>query len=755
IAWDRELFFDLLIYETFRKLWLEWRYNLNLASICETVEEFQKQAPLSQGERFVLCLLRTAVTSDPPLGMLTEDQQKLTRMIQDKKYFFLAPSEIWSETVNQDLQEMQENERKQWENLLSHCLKPNGSKPSKGWLTQSTTMVKEIGSDRIKEKFRKWIPLVSAGKAAYRVGNYMSKDEGTLCAIDSRNGSFLKGMMWLIQCLEEPTDLIHLIRDLAMTSYRKLPGVGHRGGFVGNAAVYALSTIGTIEAVGQLAMLKLRVKSRATQKEIEKAFNKSAEALGLSREDIEELGVPTYGLEEVGRLEERLGDYTAQIEVDGSDATLAFSDANGKQLKSVPAKVKSDHQEELKELRQALKDIKGMLPAQRDRIDSMFLAQKSWPVQIWRERYLEHPLVGTIARRLLWNVDDTPVLFIDGEPHDVTGKKINHGKTAEITLWHPINYSVEEIVAWRDRLEELQITQPFKQAFREVYPLTAAEENTRTYSNRFAAHIIRQHQFNALCAARRWQNKLRLMVDDNYAPAEKELPDWGLRAEFWIEGIGDNYGVDTSESGAFLRLVTDQVRFYRTGAAKNLGHASGGGYAMNASGAGENEINEPLPLEEIPALVFSEIMRDVDLFVGVASVGNDPTWQDGGPEGRYRDYWYKYAFGTLQESAKTRRVVLERLIPRLKIASRCHLDERFLYVEGTRHTYKIHLGSGNILISTNDSYLCIVPDARTRLNQDSLYLPFEGDSTLSIILSKAFLLAADDKIKDPTILRQL
>jgi hypothetical protein len=34
-------------------------------------------------------------------------------------------------------------------------------------------------------------------------------------------------------------------------------------------------------------------------------------------------------------------------------------------------------------------------------------------------------------------------------------------------------------------------------------------------------------------------------------------------------------------------------------------------------------------------------------------------------------------------------------------------------------------------------------------------LPFEGDNVLSIILSKAFLLAADDKITDPTILRQI
>jgi hypothetical protein len=148
-------------------------------------------------------------------------------------------------------------------------------------------------------------------------------------------------------------------------------------------------------------------------------------------------------------------------------------------------------------------------------------------------------------------------------------------------------------------------------------------------------------------------------------------------------------------------------------------------------------------------------MRDVDLFVGVASVGNDPIWQDGGPEGRYRDYWHSYSFGELSGTAATRKQVLERLVPRLKIAKRCSFSDRFLIVRGDKRTYKIHLGSGNILMEPNDQYLCIVPDSRSRTKQSELFLPFEGDNTLSIILSKAVLLAEDTKIKDLTITRQI
>lgn len=54
--------------------------------------------------------------------------------------------------------------------------------------------------------------------------------------------------------------------------------------------------------------------------------------------------------------------------------------------------------------------------------------------------------------------------------------------------------------------------------------LTDAERRTGTYSNRFAAHVLRQHQFSNLCAARGWKNRLRLMVDDAFPPAARELP---------------------------------------------------------------------------------------------------------------------------------------------------------------------------------------------------------------------------------------
>lgn len=99
--------------------------------------------------------------------------------------------------------------------------------------------------------------------------------------------------------------------------------------------------------------------------------------------------------------------------------------------------------------------------------------------------------------------------------------------------------------------------------------------------------------------------------------------------------------------------------------------------------------------------------------------------------------------------------VLATLLLKLEIGPRCTLDGRFLIVEGSLRSYKIHLGSSNVRMLPDDEYLCIVPDRATSLRQRTPYLPFEGDGMLAVILSKALLLAHDERIRDQSISRQI
>jgi hypothetical protein len=422
----------------------------------------------------------------------------------------------------------------------------------------------------------------------------------------------------------------------------------------------------------------------------------------------------------------------AELVVTGSGTVeLRWFNQNGEQQKSIPAKIKRVHEADVRNLKVAIKEVQATLATGARQIESGPVEQRSWAIDDWLKQYFDHPVLGMICRRVLWEFEqdgEVTVGAFDGRSLvSCRRRSLNLTDVTRISVWHPLGSPVEEVLQWRELLAADEVTQPFKQAYREVYRLTEAERSTNVYSNRFAAHILKQSQFRALAKARGWKTAYLGSWDGGDGGiAEREFPAWELRAELWTNGAGDEY----ANAGGFLYLSTDQVRFCRSGS------------------------RDPLSLSDIPPIVFSEVMRDVDLFVGVASVGNDPTWHDGGPDRRHADYWQRYSFGELSETAITRRAALERIVPRLKIADRCTFSGRFLIVRGTIRIYRIHLGSGNVLMEPNSHYLCVVPAQGTKIGS-SLFLPFEGDDRLSEILSKALLLADDMSITDATILRQI
>ncbi|MBI1375720.1 MAG: DUF4132 domain-containing protein [Phycisphaera sp.] len=762
---DEGVVLDRVLLPALRYLAAHFNFYYMTAITARLIAEVRQRYGPSMPEeiRDVLTLIRGQLTGGGGLGGDRVALSSLDELLGDGLWKLIDPCEVWTHHATEQINTMTDEQRDAWVAILTHCRTAKSAKPAAKWTNAALPLIERIGAATFQSHLLEWFSLVDKARRHRTIGSAWDNTDDTQRMHDT-NADVLRGLIWA--CLQIPSrDICRSITTVALSAYRKARGIGPRAVKVGNACVWALGEMPGLEGVAQLALVNVRVKYKPAQKGIEKALEKTAERLGIGPDEVEEMCVPEYGMTEVGLRREQLGDFTAEVAVTATNkAELRWFKPDGKPQKSMPKAVKDEHGEEVKELKQAAKDIEKMLPAQRDRIDRMFLQPRSWPMPRWRERYLDHPLVGVIARKLIWRftrggqtadaiwrdgrfvtVDDQPVDWLDGAGDDVT-----------VALWHPIEHDPDVITAWRDWLDRHEVRQPIKQAYREVYLLTDAERNTGVYSNRYAAHVIKQHQFNALCAIRGWRNTLRLMVDDSYPPTSRALPEWNLRAEFWVEGAGDEYGRDTNETGTYLYLATDQVRFYRIDAAERYAHASGGQYTTNAEGPGTDNVNEPLPLTDIPPLVFSEVMRDVDLFVGVCSVGNDPTWNDGGPEGRYHDYWQNFSFGELAETAQTRKAVLERIVPRLKIAGRCSFSDRFLVVKGDVRTYKIHLGSGNILMEPNDQYLCIVPNQTVAdRSTESVFLPFEGDRTLAVILSKALLLADDKKIKDKTILSQI
>ena len=660
-----------------------------------------------------------------------------TNGVKDIPDIVFVRGEPWSDWLEANYRDMSSQDVASWNPLLHHAQTATSAKPSQKWLKVAAALMQRVTTESFNHVVRGCLLQMPAVKTLLHdrnaligrtAANPLGRDPR--CFESAQN--LLRGLIWL--CSVSPdTEVIRAIGDAAEFCFKKIPNIGAPYPKIGNACLFTLGAISNLDAVTQLGRLKLKVKYPVALKLLEKSLDRAADTLGQSKEVLEEIATPTFGLSAGGVLEQRLGDATARLRiVDTHRTELSWRTSDGKTPASVPSQVKQGHATELKELKKTAKEIEKTLPAQRARIERLMLIGRSWELKTWRERYLDQPLLSFLARRLIWQFDlgDRSTLGIWRE-EGIVGADNTPLKLSDehhVRLWHPLNSTPETVLAWRRFLEDRQITQPFKQAHREIYLLTDAERHTNTYSNRFAAHILRQHQFAALCRERGWRYHLMGAFDSHNTPT-LQLPDENISVQYYVDSPENNEQL--GETGIYLYIITDQVRF------------------CGADG-------EPRPLAELPPLLFSEVMRDVDLFVGVCSVGNDPMWRDRGQQLGNGNYWQDYSFGELSATAQTRKELLIRLLPKLKIAPQCALDGKFLLVKGTLRDYKIHLGSGNILMSPNDQYLCIVPD-RSRKTSDSgnVFLPFEGDQTLAIILSKAMLLINDNKIKDESILRQI
>lgn len=584
--------------------------------------------------------------------------------------------------------------------LVQHALAYSGATPTKKWL-------KSAGAIAEKTSFQ---PLHQALDAALLE---ISRQPNQ---VNPEIAEQMRGLVVFLSFYPSQESAQLLGRALRVCS-DKIGGQGARCAKGFGGAVWALQEMGTFDALAALSLGKAKVKTQTMANQIESALAQAAAAQNITIAELEERIVPDFGLDANGVAKIDLGEERAELRLDAlARASIHWFGAT-KELSAPSQAMKSGFADEVAFFKRQKKELEATVSAQKRRLDRQMISQRRIPLDQWQENYLEHPVMRVLTNRLIWEFKHGEQLTLGFSDQAPSGGKVT------VKLWHPIDSTEEESQDWRDAVISREIVQPFKQAFRELYVLTPAEERTNTYSNRFAAQVIRQHQAVTLMRDRGWKATLQGFFDGGWGYPQRMLEEWLLVAEFFVEIAGE----DMTEAGIATYITTDQVRFTRD--------------------------NEPLELIRIPPVVFSEICRDVDLFVGVSSIGNDPEWTDRGNQGFTQQAWHNSSFGDLNQLAITRKQVLERLLPRLAIASVAHLEDNFLIVRGTHHSYKIHLGSGNILIQPNNRYLCIVPSGKD--STAGIYLPFEGDRTLAVILSKATMLAADNKITDQTILLQL
>lgn len=387
-----------------------------------------------------------------------------------------------------------------------------------------------------------------------------------------------------------------------------------------------------------------------------------------------------------------IGDITVRLNINEDGKAEIVCQKGGKTLKSVPAKYKKDEYivrlgEVKKQLTEQFRRTKLMLEqAMEDR--TSFTAGEI-------NMLCGNPVVKPLVANLVYKRGND-IGFAEGmELVSPAGKRVSLNAEDELVPAHC--YDLYEDGTWHEYQKSLfdrKIKQPFKQVFRELYVKTEDEKDALN-SRRYAGNQIQPKQTVACLKSRRWVAD----VED------------GLQKIYYKENIiARIYALADWFSPADIEAPTlEWVEF------------------------SDRKTGETLKIRDIPDIIFSEVMRDVDLAVSVAHAGGvDPE--------------------TSHSTVEMRRAIAEFTMPLFKLKN-VTFEKSHAFIKGELADYSIHLGSGVVHIQGGPMINVLPVHSQHR---GKLFLPFaDEDPKTAQVISEILLFAEDKKIKDPFILNQI
>lgn len=368
----------------------------------------------------------------------------------------------------------------------------------------------------------------------------------------------------------------------------------------------------------------------------------------------------------------------------------------GKPLKQIPPRLKKEPQ--VIALRERKQSLERQLSRMRLALEQAMCREESWTAEELAA-LLGHPLLAPMLEQIIFAGDGVMGYLVEAgrtlRLHDGSTLPIA-GETA-LRIAHPYDlYRSGDWSQWQRECFVSERIQPFKQIFRELYVFTEAEKRDGAISHRYAGQQIQPRQAMALLGQRGW-------ISSEYADTSHTFHERGL-------SVSLTYLAGGYTSVEVEGLTLDGVLFNKVG-----------------------EWRGALPLAEVPPVVFSETMRDLDLVVSVAHRGGvDP-----------------------ESSASTveMRAALIRETCTLLGLTNVQLQPTHAIVTGELGEYSLHRGSGVVHLIPGGA-LCIIPVHAQ--HRGRLFLPFaDDDPKTAEIVSKILLLSRDSEIKDPLILQQM
>ena len=394
----------------------------------------------------------------------------------------------------------------------------------------------------------------------------------------------------------------------------------------------------------------------------------------------------------------KIQDYSVYIEIDELGQSSIKYEKDGKVLKSLPTKIKTEkYIEEIKEVHKTLKEQYSRSRKMLEQ--SMEDGVKFYVYEI--QTLSANPVVAPLIRDLVFKVDDSLGYYEDNKliGFDKKGKKValidDIDKDVLLTIAHPFDlFNSKQWPLYQQDILEREVKQVFKQVFRELY-IKTKDELKMDKSRRYAGHQIQPTKSIALLKTRRW-------VVDDYE---------GLQKVYYKENIiAKMYAMTDWYSPVEVEAPTiEDIVFY------------------------DRKTFELMTIEDVPDLIFSEVMRDIDLVVSVAHVG------DVDPEAS-------------QSTIEMRRAIVEFNAKLFKLKN-VTFTETHALIKGTRAEYSIHLGSGVIHQKAGATIEVLPVHSQHR---GRIFLPFiDEDPKTAEIMAKVLLFAQDEKIKDIFILEQI
>jgi len=282
-----------------------------------------------------------------------------------------------------------------------------------------------------------------------------------------------------------------------------------------------------------------------------------------------------------GFLEAKKDDVVLRMDVNEKGMPIQTITRGEKLLKSLPSKYRKENQ--FVEIRARAKQLKTQSARIRTSLEQAMINQDQIDAK---------ELKGLADHAVLWPMLSRLVLIGDGiyGYPDKGGKalrdyrnKLEPIKAKEkLVIAHPSQLlKAKKWSAWQKECINSERMQPFKQLFRELYVVTAQEKKDKHTSKRYTGQQIQPRQAKALWAARGWNSSEEVW---------KSFPDLGLNVDV---GFEYGWGSPLEVEGLTLEGITFRKR---------------GDY-------------KPVELKKVPAILFSEVMRDMDLVVSVAHRG--------------------------------------------------------------------------------------------------------------------------------------